>query len=901
MRERLARCFDWMRRDRLDAELNEELQFHRRQLERDARHAGVAADDAQASARRRLGNATRIVEESRERWSVPWLDHLQQDVRYALRGLRRTPGFTLSVIATLGLGIGANVAMFGVIDQLMFRPHAYLRDPGSVHRVYLQSLGRDAGSTSPIRRTTDGLEYTRYVDLTQWTRSFSQTAALYTTNMAIGTGAAAKEREVAAVSASYFQFFDARPALGRYFVSSEDTTPVGAPVAILDYGFWQSEFGGRDVIGELLQVGGINATIVGVVPEKFSGFSESTPAAVYVPITTLAGMDRGEDGKTYFTTYAWSWLRMVARRKPGVSVEAANADLTSAYRRSWNAERQMQPRLPSPEQADARAVISSVRTAAGPNPSLENRTLVWVMGVAAIVLLIACANVANLFLARALRRRKEVALRVALGVSRTRLVTQSLTESVILSLLGGLAGVALAQWGGIALRRLFVDTTSRFDLITDLRTLAFAFGAALLTGMLTGGAPVLFSLRRDLAPTLKLGPRQGTYERSALRTGLLVMQGALSMVLLVGAGLFVKSLSNVRDLRIGYDADRVLVVMRNLRGAELTDSAMVQLGRQLLSTAQAIPDVESAAWVSSVPFYTTSSTALFVPGIDSVRRLGEFSYQQSTTDYFKTIGTRIIRGRGFTSDDRATSPRIAVVSEGMAKVLWPNADAIGQCMHVGRDTMPCTTVVGVAEDVMHDDLVEKRHYRYYLPIEQFRPLNGYAALLRVRGDPAAASDRVRRAMQAVMPGETYVNVRVFSEMVESQRRSWQVGATMFVALGGLALVVAAIGLYGVIAYNVAQRMHELGVRVALGAQASNVVRLVVGQGLRFAVFGVAVGAVLALFGARWVQPLLFDQSATDVRVFGLVGAVLLGVALLATSIPARRATKVDPISVLKSD
>ena len=901
MREWLARCFDWMRRDRLDAELTEELQFHRRQLERDARHAGVAVDDVQASAQRRLGNTTRIVEESRERWSVPWLDYLQQDVRHTLRGLRRSPGFTLSVIATLGLGIGANVAMFGVIDQLMFRPHAYLRDPGSVHRVYLQSLGRDAGSTGPIRRTTDGLEYTRYVDLTRWTRSFSQTAALYTTNMAIGTGAAAKEREVAAVSASYFQFFDAPPALGRYFLSSEDTTPVGAQVAILDYGFWQSEFGGRDVIGEPLQVGGINATIVGVAPDKFSGFSESTPAAVYVPITTLAGMDRGEDGKTYFTTYAWSWLRMVARRKPGVSVEAANADLTSAYRRSWNAERQMQPRLPSPEQADARAVISSVRTAAGPSPSLENRTLVWVMGVAAIVLLIACANVANLFLARALRRRKEVALRVALGVSRTRLVAQSLTESVILSLLGGVAGVAMAQWGGIALRRLFVDTTSRFDLITDLRTLAFAFGAALLTGMLTGGAPVLFSVRRDLAPTLKLGPRQGTYERSAIRTGLLVMQGARSMVLLVGAGLFVNSLSNVRDLRIGYDADRVLVVMRNLRGAELTDSAAVQLGRKLLSTAQAIPDVESAAWVSSVPFYTTSSTALFVPGIDSVRRLGEFSYQQSTTDYFKTIGTRIIRGRGFTSDDRATSPRVAVVSEGMAKVLWPNADAIGQCMHVGRDTMPCTTVVGVAEDVMHDDLVEKRHYRYYLPIEQFRPLNGYAALLRMRGDPAAASDRVRRAMQAVMPGETYVNVRVFSEMVESQRRSWQVGATMFVALGGLALVVAAIGLYGVIAYNVTQRMHELGVRVALGAQASNVMRLVVGQGLRFAVFGVAVGAVLALFGARWVQPLLFDQSATDIRVFGAVGAVLLGVALLATSIPARRATKVDPISVLKSD
>jgi predicted permease len=901
VREWLARFFDWTRRDRLDAELKQELQFHRQQLERDARHAGEAVEEAQTLAHRRLGNGTRIVEESRERWSVPWLDHLQQDIRYTLRGLRRSPGFTSSVIATLGLGIGANVAMFGVIDQLMFRPPAYLRDPGTVHRVYLQSLNRDAGITGKIRRTTDGLEYTRYVDLTQWTRSFSQTAAYYTTSMAVGTGTAAREREVAAVTASYFKFFDARPTLGRYFVDSEDRTPIGAAVAVLDFGFWQSEFGGHDVIGQALQVGSISATIVGVAPEKFSGFAESGPAAVYVPVTTFAGMDRGEDGKTYFTTYAWSWLRMVARRKPDVSTDAATADLTSAYRRSWNAEREMQTRLPSPEQAGARAILGSERAAAGPNPSLENRTLVWVTGVAAIVLLIACANVANLFLARTLRRRKEVALRVALGVSRNRLVTQSLTESVILSLLGGVAGVALAQWGGIALRRLFVETTSRLDLITDLRTLAFAFAAALLTGVLTGGAPVLFSLGRDLAPTLKLGPRQGAYDRSALRTGLLVMQGALSMVLLVGAGLFVRSLSNVRDLRIGYDSDRVLVVFRNLRGAELTDSANVQLGRELLSTAQAIPDVESAAWVSSVPFYTTSSTALFVPGIDSVRRLGAFSYQQGTTDYFKTIGTRIIRGRGFTADDRATSPRVAVVSESMAKVLWPNADAIGQCMHVGRDTMPCTTVVGVAEDVMHDDLVEKQHYRYYLPIEQFRPLNGYAVLLRMRGDPTKASDRVRQTLQAAMPGETYVNVRAFSDMVETERRSWQVGATMFVALGALALVVAAVGLYGVIAYNVAQRMHELGVRVALGAQASNVVRLVVGQGLRFAVFGVVIGAVVALVAARWLQPLLYNQSATDVRVFGLVGGVLLGVALMATSIPARRATKVDPISVLRSE
>jgi len=277
------------------------------------------------------------------------------------------------------------------------------------------------------------------------------------------------------------------------------------------------------------------------------------------------------------------------------------------------------------------------------------------------------------------------------------------------------------------------------------------------------------------------------------------------------------------------------------------------------------------------------------------------TYQQGSTDYFRTMGTRIVRGRGFTKDDRATSPRVAVVSESMARVLWANSNPIGQCMRVGQDTMPCTTVVGVAENVAHESLAEDAPNRYYLPIEQFRPAAGYAVMLRMRGDPALLADRVRAALQPVLPGQTYVTVRPLSDVVDGERRSWQVGATMFVGFGVLALIVAAVGLYGVVAYNVAQRMQELGVRVALGAQTRDVVRLVVGQGVRFAVAGVTLGTVMALFAARWVQPLLFAQSATDVRVFGTVGAVLLFVAIAASALPARRATRVDPNTVLRTD
>ena len=895
MREWLARIVDWFRRDRLDAELREELEFHRAQIERDTRVAGENTVEAHWAARRRLGNVTRVREESRDRWSVPWFDHLQQDVRYAIRGLRRSPGFTISAIVTLGLGIGANVAMFGVIDRLMLRPHAYLRDADRVHRVYLRYKHEDRETTH------DAIEYTRYLDLRRWTTSFSAIAAYAHGSQAIGTGEAARERVVAAVSASFFGFFDARPALGRYFLAAEDTTPVGASVAVLDYGFWKSDFVGRNVLGEPIQIGNIKATVIGVAPRGFTGVAEDDAPAVYIPITAYAGNQPGEDGKNYFIHYYWGWMNMMVRRKAGVSVTAANADLTNAFARSWNAERAENRSLQSVAEARPHAVASSLREAAGPDPGLEARTLVWVSGVAVVVLLIACANVANLFLARALRRRRELALRVALGVSRRRLAAQSFTETVVLSLFGFAAGVAVAQWGGAVLRRLFVGESGPMDVMTDGRTLVVAGAASLAAAILTGLAPVFFGVRADVASTLKSGLREGTYQRSRVRGALLIAQGALSMVLLVGAGLFVRSLEHVRETRMGFDADRLLIVRRNLRGADMSDSAQARLGRQLLAAAQSIPGVEAAAWISSVPFWTTSAVDVSVPGVPSMKGLGLMTYQQGSADYFSTMGTRILRGRGFTADDRATSPRVAVVGEHMARVLWPNVNPIGQCMRVGADTMPCTTVVGIAEDVLHGSLTEEASNRYYLPIEQFRPAAGYAVMLRMRGDPAASAERVRAALQPVMPGQTYVTVRPLSEVVDGERRSWRVGATMFVAFGVLALVVAAVGLYGVVAYNVAQRMQELGVRVALGAQTRDVVRLVVGQGVRFAVAGVTLGTVLALAAARWVQPLLFAQSATDVRVFGTVGGVLVLVAIVASALPARRATRVDPNTVLRAD
>ncbi len=831
---------------------------------------------------------------------LPTIDHLRQDLRYALRGLRRSPGFTATVIVTLALGIGANAAMFGVVDRLMFRPFAYLEDPETVHRVYLKTEDRGVE-----RIASGGIEYATYLDIKRFTTSFSNHAGFAHVTMALGNGGAARERRVAAVSASFFDFFTARPALGRFFTAAEDTTPRGAEVAVLSYDYWQREFGGRRVLGERLHVGHIATTIIGVAPERFTGVNDAEPPPVYIPITLYAGSNPAAgDRASYFTKYEWGWMSIMVRRAPGVTVDGASADVSRAHRRSWDIQREIEPQVPDPAIAKPSGVVSAMKLGAGPDPSLEARTALWMLGVAAMVLVIACANVANLFLARALRRRREIAVRLALGVSRQRLILQTLTEGLLLSLLGSVAGLAVARWGGAAIRRMLITTPdTSLDAFTDWRTLGVVTGLALLTGALTGLAPAMLLRNGDLAGALKAGAREGTYHRSRIRSALLVAQGALSVVLLVGAALFVKSLNNVMATRMGYDAERVLLVTRNFRGVSLDSAQRVALRRQLVVTAQGIPGVEHAAWVSSVPFWSTSTTGLFVPGIDSISRLGRFRYQTTTPDYFAAMGTRVLRGRGFTDADREGAAPVAVVSAGMARALWPNREAIGECIRVGRASDPCTTVVGVAEDIVQegDQLAGGSRYSYYLPVEQFRPHGGNYIVVRMQGTVAPQGEVVRKALQAAMPGESYVTVRPLVEIVDGVRRSWRLGSTVLVAFGLLAVIVAAVGLYGVVAYNVAQRMHELGVRAALGATASDILRLVVGQSARFALAGVAVGSVLALLAGRWLQPLLFEQSARDPAIYVLVGAVMMAVAIVASTAPALRAAGADPSTALRGE
>jgi predicted permease len=822
-------------------------------------------------------------------------DNFRQDLAYALRGLRTKPAFTIAVVATLALGIGGNAAMFNIVDQLLFRPPPMLRDPATAHRVYVANTYREKEFINGVSR------YVAFEDLKRWTTSFSSFAGYTTRRLAVGEGDNAREMLVGFVSYSFFDFFNAPPVIGRYFTAPEDTTPAGAAVAVLTYPMWRTQFGGRaDVIGSTIRIGSVVYSVIGVAPRGFEGIWPGRAPAAYMPITNYGAAQQSCAGRArlWYATYQCGWMNAIARRKPSVSLDRANADITQAAVKSYVASLAEQIKSPRVELARPRAMIAPMLAERGPNKTAIARVATWVGGVSIVVLLIACANVANLLLARAIARRREIAVRLALGVSRGRLLSQLLTESIVLALLGGVVGVVVAQIGGGALRAGFLPDSTAPAGARDPRTVFFAFAAAIVVGLLTGVAPILRARRVDVVRDLRLGAREGGQRRSAGRVALLVLQATLSVILLVGAGLFVRSLRRVEGMRLGYDVDPILVVGLNMRGETLDTSRHLDLFQRLLTTAKTTPGVVSASRQTAVPFWSNSSTHLTVAGIDTVERLGNFDYSAVGPEYFRTFGTRIVRGRGITVEDRRESPRVAVVSENMARVLWPGRDAIGQCMKVDSDV--CTTVVGIAENIKEQNLAADSMFYYYMPVTQFRPRAG-GLFVRVAGDAPKFSEQLRRSLQREMPGASYVTVTPFREIVAPTMRSFSLGATMFVAFGALALVVAAMGLYSVIAYNVEQRTHELGVRLALGAQPRDLARLVLTDGARVAVTGVGIGVAVALYASKWLEPLLFGVSPRDAAVYVTASVTLLLVAMLGSWMPARRASRTDPNIALRSE
>jgi putative ABC transport system permease protein len=892
----LRRLEHWWRFRTNEAELEEELSFHREAIERDLIARGHSAERARVAARRTMGNETFMREEARGVWLWPSLEAVWKDAKGTLRGLRRSPAFTAGVLLTFALGVGANVAMFSLIDRLMLRPPPLLRDPDTAHRVYLYRTSRG------VEGQTGG-QYPRNADLARFTTSFSNVTMHSTMLLPVGVGQDARELRVGVVGAGFFSFFDAPPAVGRYFTHAEDTPPQGAPVAVLSYGYWQSRYGGRrDVVGTRLLIDAVVYRIIGVAPKGFVGLWTLRPPVAFIPVTAYSA---GESNN-WVSNYGHAiGLSTIVRRKPGVSMAAANADLQQAFIRSYRAEgataepSQVEERIAT---IRPRAIAGSILLERGPERSSVAKVTTWLAGVSIIVLFIACANVANLLLARALSRRREIALKVALGVSRTRLLSQLLTESMLLAMMGSALGIGVAVWLSATLSASFLPGTERAPVVSDTRTIAFIATVAIAVGLFTGVLPMLQAQRLSLTEDLKSGVRAGTYHRSRARVVLLVLQGALSLVLLVGAGLFVRSLNNVRAVRLGFDADSVLVVETELRGIPLDSAQILELRQRLLAATTTVPGIVSGSFQFAVPFSGMSSHPIYVAGIDSIQgRFGRFDRNGVSPDYFATMGTRILRGRGIESTDVDGASRVMVVGESMGKVLWPDQDPIGKCVRISEETNPCTYVVGVAEDIHSETIApEARLFYYYLPAAQVNPHEG-GLFARVRGNAQDLVEPLRERLQREMPGTSYVSVTRLGANVETEMRSWVMGATLFTAFGGLALLLAAIGLYSVIAYNVSQRRQELAVRMALGAAVSDVLRMVVGDGLRFAVTGVVVGGIIAWYAGRWIMPLLFNQSARDPVVFGTVIGVLLLVAVVASAIPALRGARVDPNAALRAE
>jgi predicted permease len=885
-------------REAVERDLDDELRFH---IERQAEKyvaEGMSPAEAIRRARIAFGGVSRIKDDTRDARGTAMLEHLIQDLRYAIRGLRARPGFTTIIVATVALGVGANAAMFGVLDRLLFRAPAHLIDPPLVHRVYL------GGTTNGIRNTVRRIEFPTYADLANGSSSFSAAAAFAYRDEAVGSDEGIEEVVVAAVTSSFFDFFSARPVIGRFFVQDEDMPSRGAAVVVLAHSYWQSRYGGRrDVIGTALRIGRETYIVIGVAPPRFEGISDQRAPAAFVPVTTYGATMR----PNFSTAYSWSWLEMIVRRRPDIALEVARADLNQAYLGSWRklaVGSRTYPTFEAAQAAQAHATLAPIQLARGPHAGPDSKVVKWLSAVAFIVLLIACANVATLLILRALQRRRELALRTALGATRPRIVQQLFTETLTLAVLGGVGGLMAAQWGGGVLRRLFLDANGSTDVLGDSRTLTLAIAVTLAIAMIAGLAPALQSGGVAPGEAFKAGSRNVGYRRSRTRSSLVVAQATLSVVLLVGGGLFVSSLRQLRAIRLGYDVDPVIYVRIRFREPPPNAPQLAHLTNRLVEAAGTIPGVMSATPVISVPFLGGERQTLHVPGVDSVDHLGRFSLQAGSPDYFATMGTRILRGRGIERTDVATAPRVAVVSEAMAQALWPGREAIGQCFRIRSDTVPCTTIVGIAENVRMHSLTATPEFTYYLPEVQYHSFSTGAVnglFVRVDDHGADLVETVRRELQRIMPGSSYVVAMPLQQLVDPSMRSWETGAMMFLAFGALALALAAIGLYSTIAFGVAQRTQELGVRIALGAAGKHVMGLILGEGLRLTVMGIVVGGAIAFAASPSLSPLLFRVSPRSPAVYAIAALTLLAVGALASALPAFRAARVDPNRALKAE
>ena len=888
-------------RSEVDRDLDEELAFHFSRSVEALTRDGMSRQEAEKVTRERFGDTkayrTALMRidhgEVRMRERSERLDSMARTVAAAIRGIRRNPALSIAIVAILGLGIGANAVMFGVVDRLLLSPPQHVADWQNVRHLFVERTDF-TGARQPARTLTHP-DFMDFRTVSGWSAVAGYTVP---EPLTVGNGPEAHSVDAVLASADLFPLLGVETVRGRFFTTDEDDFG-SALTAVLSHEYWERRFGAAEtVLGQSIQIGKGDYTVIGVAPPGFTG-AELQPVDVWLPLEAAYGTE--QDGDAWSGTRNWWWLRAVARLADDATDEATTAQATAAHR-AGRAEMIANETY----DAEVRIVSGSIIAARGPNPTAEASVSRWLAGVSAIVLLIACFNVANLLLARGIRARREVAVRLALGVSRRRLIADLTAEGLALAGLGAGAAWLIGQAGGPLVHSLLLPNVAFTDTGLDGRLMLFTIAAAGAAGLIAAVLPALQSSRVDVGEALRTGnPRAGS-QGSRARNLLLVGQSALSVVLLVGAGLFVQSLRTAEQLDLGYDAEQVVVLrMEWIDGAPAPDRHAVY--EELRDRVRRLPGVRQVGLTYTVPFH--SSIGLGPPrvdGRDSIprHRSGGPYVNKVGSGYFDAMGLGILTGRAFESaDDGVGAAPVTILSESMARAIWPDESAVGRCIFVGSEPeTPCTLIVGVVENHRRQELVEDDHFLYF--VNQAHPaFSGPAQALMV-GTDATVADLVpalRAEADGISPLSRFVDARGMRDLVEPELRSWRLGASMFTLFGLLALVVAAGGLYSVLAFDVALRRHELGVRSALGAGVGTLVGLVLRHAFVLVSAGVVLGLVSAWIAGPFIAPLLFRVAPTDPVVYSMVTGALLVVAGAAGTLPAWRATRVDPREALQAD
>jgi predicted permease len=879
----LVRLFGLFHRQRRECEFAEELESHLAFHIEDNLRAGMSPEGARRQALIKLGGVTLTQERHRGQEGLPMLETLMQDLRFGLRMLRKNHGFTFVAVLTLGLGIGANTAIFSLVNTVLLRPLP-IAQPGQVVTLNFGVPGR---GVFPL------IGYPEYTDYRDRNQALAGLAAMGMAPVGLSNNGINERILGLHVTGNYFSLLGVGAALGRVITPEDDRTPGAHPVVMLSYRCWQQRFGADpQIVGRNLLISGRNYTVIGVAPNGFSGTELASTPELWFPMMMKPGLEVGRGpvkGRT-------APVGTIGRLKEGVSWAQAESDLNLIAA-------QLGREYP---QADKGQIV--VLTPPGLFGAAMRGTVLRfsavAMGVVVLVLLLACTNLVNMLLARASERHREIAIRLAIGAGRARVLRQLLTESVLLALLGSALGLALA-YGAVEFARFRMPVVFGFtpiELQMDWRVLVFTVALSLLTGILFGLLPGLQATRPDLIPALKNESTLGGYRRSRLRNVLVVAQVSLSLVLLLCAGLVLRGLQRAQQIDPGFNPEQAVEISFDLGMQQYDRERGREFQRQVLERVRSLPGLQASALTAHTPLTSGESggKGVFIQGNEpkTATQAPIVLTTSISTDYFRTMETRLLQGRDFTAQDEAQSPPVAIVNAAFARRFWPGENPIGKRFNF--TTGKWIEIVGVAQNGKYSSLAKNNEPFVYLPLAQNYE-SKVTLFARSAGDPRLLTATLRKEIHGLDENLTPYDARTMLEHMELPLAPARLAAKAMGGFGALALLLAAIGVFGVMSNAVAQRTREIGVRIALGASSKEIIKLIVGQGALLVGIGVGIGLGGAVLGTRLLANLLFGMSALDPLTFVGVTALLTATAFLACYLPARRATKVDPMVVLRHD